>query len=132
MDSKIVKLIARNNQDKMDFRNIAERVDNIRLVKLPIPALERIHGDSQKDMANLTEKAKKIEEELHARLLEGDASSIEDAHKEISQCKREAEEISDYKDLIYDALQEAKLKQRLVGFLGSEKRARILEIIDYL
>ena len=64
MDSKIVKLIARNNQDKMDFRNIAERVDNIRLVRLPIPALERIHGDSQKDMDNLTEKAKEIEEEL--------------------------------------------------------------------
>ena len=116
-------------QAESDFKNIAERVDNIRLVRLSIPALERIHGDSQKDMDNLTVKAKEIEEELHSRLLEGDASSIEDAHKEISQCRREAEEIGDYKNLIYDALQEAKLKQGLVGFLGSERRAGILEII---
>tara|TARA_B100000809_G_scaffold181505_1_gene179246 strand:- start:243 stop:1493 length:1251 start_codon:yes stop_codon:yes gene_type:complete len=122
------RLVDQVGPGESDFRNIAERVDNIRLVKLPIPALERIHSDIQKDMDNLTEKAKKIEEELHSRLLEGDASSIEDAHKEIAQCRREAEEISDYNDLIYDALQEAKLKQRLVGFLGSERRANLLEI----
>ncbi len=111
-----------------DIRSIAERVDNIRLVKLPIPVLKRIYEDIQKDLDKVVERAKTIEEELHAKLLNGDGSSLEEAHKEMAQCKREAEEIEDYKNLIYDALQEAKLKERMAEFLGSERRANLLEV----
>ena len=73
-------------------------------------------------------RAKVIEEELHTQLLKGNASSIEESHQEMAQCKREAEDIQDYENLIYDALQEAKMKEGLIGFLGSEKRANFLEM----
>ena len=116
------------NFNKSSLRDIAERIDNIRLIKLPIPNLEKIYSDIEKDRDMVTEKAKKIEEHLHKELLKGNASSIEEAHKEISQCKREAEEINEYNDMIYDALQEAKVKNGLIKYLGSEKRVNILEV----
>lgn len=137
MSSKIIdedgdalddRLVGDKKADKTALKDIAERVDNIRLVKLPISILESIYSDIEKDMISVTKRAKKIEEELHAQILKGNASSIEDAHAEMAQCKREAEGINDSKSMIYDALQEAKLKEGLVGFLGSEKRANLLEM----
>ena len=122
------RLVDQVGPGESDIRNIAERVDNIRLVKLPTPVLERIYEDIQRDLDKVVERAKTIEEELHAKLLNGDGSSLEEAHKEMAQCKREADEIEDYKNLIYDALQEAKLKKRMAEFLGSERRANLLEI----
>ena len=122
------RLTGTDEPDKTDLRDIAERVENIRLVKLPIPALEKIYNDIQKDMDVVINKAKIIEKELHAQLLKGNASSIEESHQEIAQCKREAEDIKDYENLIYDALQEAKMKKGLIQFLGSEKRAQLLEV----
>jgi voltage-gated potassium channel len=121
------RLTGTDEPNKTDLRDIAERVENIRLVKLPIPALEKIYNDIQKDMDVVINKAKIIEKELHAQLLKGNASSIEESHQEIAQCKREAEDIKDYENLIYDALQEAKMKKGLIRFLGSEKRAQLLE-----
>ena len=121
------RLTGTDEPDKTDLRDIAERVENIRLVKLPIPALEKIYNDIQRDMDVVINKAKIIEKELHAQLLKGNASSIEESHQEIAQCKREAEDIKDYENLIYDALQEAKMKKGLIRFLGSEKRVQLLE-----
>jgi len=123
------RLVDQVGPGESDIRSIAERVDNIRLVKLPTPVLERIYEDIQRDLDKVVERAKTIEEELHAKLLDGDGSSLEEAHKEMAQCKREADEIEDYKNLIYDALQEAKLKKRMAEFLGSERRANLLEMI---
>ena len=123
------RLVDQIGPGESDIRSIAERVDNIRLVKLPIPVLEKIYEDIQRDLNKVVERAKTIEEELHAKLLNGDGSSLEEAHKEMAQCKREADEIEDYKNLIYDALQEAKLKKRMAEFLGSERRANLLEMI---
>ena len=123
------RLVDQVGPGESDIRSIAERVDNIRLVKLPIPVLEKIYEDIQRDLNKVVERAKTIEEELHAKLLNGDGSSLEEAHKEMAQCKREADEIEDYKNLIYDALQEAKLKKRMAEFLGSERRANLLEMI---
>ena len=123
------RLVDQIGPGESDIRSIAERVDNIRLVKLPTPVLERIYEDIQRDLNKVVERAKTIEEELHAKLLNGDGSSLEEAHKEMAQCKREADEIEDYKNLIYDALQEAKLKKRMAEFLGSERRANLLEMI---
>ena len=123
------RLVDQVGPGENDIRNIAERVDNIRLVKLPTPVLERIYEDIQNDLNKVVERAKTIEEELHVKLLNGDGSSLEEAHKEMAQCKREADEIEDYKNLIYDALQEAKLKKRMAEFLGSERRANLLEMI---
>ena len=123
------RLVDQVGPGESDIRSIAERVDNIRLVKLPTPVLERIYEDIQRDLNKVVERAKTIEEELHAKLLNGDGSSLEEAHKEMAQCKREADEIEDYKNLIYDALQEAKLKKRMIEFLGSERRANLLEMI---
>jgi len=123
------RLVDQVGPGESDIRSIAERVDNIRLVKLPTPVLERIYEDIQRDLDKVVERAKTIEEELHAKLLDGDGSSLEEAHKEMAQCKREADEIEDYKNLIYDALQEAKLKKRMIEFLGSERRANLLEMI---
>ena len=123
------RLVDQVGPGESDIRSIAERVDNIRLVKLPIPVLEKIYEDIQRDLNKVVERAKTIEEELHAKLLNGDGSSLEEAHKEMAQCKREADEIEDYKNLIYDALQEAKLKKRMAEFLGSERRANRLEMI---
>ena len=122
------RLVDQVGPGENDIRNIAERVDNIRLVKLPTPVLERIYEDIQRDLDKVVERAKTIEEELHIKLLDGDGSSLEEAHKEMAQCKREADEIEDYKNLIYDALQEAKLKKRMAEFLGSERRANLLEV----
>ena len=122
------RLVDQVDPGESDIRSIAERVDNIRLVKLPIPVLEKIYEDIQRDLNKVVERAKTIEEELHAKLLNGDGSSLEEAHKEMAQCKREADEIEDYKNLIYDALQEAKLKKRMAEFLGSERRANLLEV----
>ena len=122
------RLVDQVGPGESDIRSIAERVDNIRLVKLPTPVLERIYEDIQRDLDKVVERAKTIEEELHIKLLDGDGSSLEEAHKEMAQCKREADEIEDYKTLIYDALQEAKLKKRMIEFLGSERRANLLEI----
>jgi len=122
------RLVDQVGPGESDIRSIAERVDNIRLVKLPTPVLERIYEDIQRDLDKVVERAKTIEEELHIKLLDGDGSSLEEAHKEMAQCKREADEIEDYKNLIYDALQEAKLKKRMIEFLGSERRANLLEI----
>ena len=122
------RLVDQVGPGESDIRSIAERVDNIRLVKLPTPVLERIYEDIQRDLDKVVERAKTIEEELHVKLLDGDGSSLEEAHKEMAQCKREADEIEDYKNLIYDALQEAKLKKRMIEFLGSERRANLLEI----
>ncbi len=122
------RLVDQVGPGESDIRSIAERVDNIRLVKLPTPVLERIYEDIQRDLDKVVERAKTIEEELHVKLLDGDGSSLEEAHKEMAQCKREADEIEDYKTLIYDALQEAKLKKRMIEFLGSERRANLLEI----
>ena len=122
------RLVDQVGPGESDIRSIAERVDNIRLVKLPTPVLERIYEDIQRDMDKVVKRAKTIEEELHIKLLDGDGSSLEEAHKEMAQCKREADEIEDYKTLIYDALQEAKLKKRMIEFLGSERRANLLEI----
>ena len=122
------RLVDQVGPGESDIRSIAERVDNIRLVKLPIPVLEKIYEDIQRDLNKVVERAKTIEEELHAKLLNGDGSSLEEAHKEMAQCKREADEIEDYKNLIYDALQEAKLKKRMAEFLGSERRANLLEV----
>ena len=122
------RLVDQVDPGESDIRSIAERVDNIRLVKLPIPVLKRIYEDIQNDLNKVVERAKTIEEELHAKLLNGDGSSLEEAHKEMAQCKREADEIEDYKNLIYDALQEAKLKKRMAEFLGSERRANLLEV----
>ena len=122
------RLVDQIGPGESDIRSIAERVDNIRLVKLPIPVLEKIYEDIQRDLNKVVERAKTIEEELHAKLLNGDGSSLEEAHKEMAQCKREADEIEDYKNLIYDALQEAKLKKRMAEFLGSERRANLLEV----
>ena len=122
------RLVDQVGPGENDIRNIAERVDNIRLVKLPTPVLERIYEDIQRDLDKVVERAKTIEEELHIKLLDGDGSSLEEAHKEMAQCKREADEIEDYKNLIYDALQEAKLKKRMIEFLGSERRANLLEV----
>jgi len=122
------RLTGSEKVDKTDLIDIIERVENIRLVKLPIPALEKIYNDIQKDMNAIINRAKIIEEELHTQLLKGNASSIEDSHQEMAQCKREAEDIKDYEALIYDALQEAKMKKGVVGFLGSEKRANLLEM----
>ncbi len=122
------RLVDQVGPGENDIRNIAERVDNIRLVKLPTPVLERIYEDIQRDLDKVVKRAKTIEEELHIKLLDGDGSSLEEAHKEMAQCKREADEIEDYKTLIYDALQEAKLKKRMIEFLGSERRANLLEI----
>lgn len=121
------RLTGTDELGKSDLRDIAERVENIRLVKLPIPALEKIYNDIQKDMDLVINKAKIIEKELHAQLLKGNASSIEESHQEIAQCKREADDIKDYENLIYDALQEAKMKKGLIRFLGSEKRIQLLE-----
>ena len=123
------RLVDQVGPGESDIRSIAERVDNIRLVKLPTPVLERIYEDIQRDLDKVVERAKTIEEELHIKLLDGDGSSLEEAHKEMAQCKREADEIEDYKNLIYDALQEAKLKKRMAEFLGSERRANLLEMI---
>ena len=123
------RLVDQVGPGESDIRSIAERVDNIRLVKLPIPVLKRIYEDIQNDLNKVVERAKTIEEELHVKLLNGDGSSLEEAHKEMAQCKREADEIEDYKNLIYDALQEAKLKKRMIEFLGSERRANLLEMI---
>ena len=123
------RLVDQIGPGESDIRSIAERVDNIRLVKLPIPVLKRIYEDIQNDLNKVVERAKTIEEELHVKLLNGDGSSLEEAHKEMAQCKREADEIEDYKNLIYDALQEAKLKKRMAEFLGSERRANLLEMI---
>ena len=123
------RLVDQVDPGESDIRSIAERVDNIRLVKLPIPVLKRIYEDIQNDLNKVVERAKTIEEELHTKLLNGDGSSLEEAHKEMAQCKREADEIEDYKNLIYDALQEAKLKKRMAEFLGSERRANLLEMI---
>ena len=123
------RLVDQVGPGESDIRSIAERVDNIRLVKLPIPVLKRIYEDIQNDLNKVVERAKTIEEELHVKLLNGDGSSLEEAHKEMAQCKREADEIEDYKNLIYDALQEAKLKKRMAEFLGSERRANLLEMI---
>ena len=123
------RLVDQVGPGESDIRSIAERVDNIRLVKLPTPVLERIYEDIQRDLDKVVERAKTIEEELHIKLLDGDGSSLEEAHKEMAQCKREADEIEDYKTLIYDALQEAKLKKRMIEFLGSERRANLLEMI---
>jgi len=122
------RLVGTKKVDKTELKDIAERVDNIRLVKLPIPILESIYNDIEKDLDVVTENARKIEEDLHAQILKGNASSIEDAHAEMAQCKREAEGINDSKNMIYDALQEAKLKEKMVDFLGSEKRVNILEM----
>ena len=122
------RLVDQVGPGESDIRSIAERVDNIRLVKLPTPVLERIYEDIQRDLDKVVERAKTIEEELHIKLLDGDGSSLEEAHKEMAQCKREADEIEDYKNLIYDALQEAKLKKRMAEFLGSERRANLLEV----
>ena len=122
------RLVDQVGPGESDIRSIAERVDNIRLVKLPTPVLERIYEDIQRDLDKVVKRAKTIEEELHIKLLDGDGSSLEEAHKEMAQCKREADEIEDYKTLIYDALQEAKLKKRMIEFLGSERRANLLEI----
>ena len=122
------RLVDQVGPGESDIRSIAARVDNIRLVKLPTPVLERIYEDIQRDLDKVVERAKTIEEELHAKLLNGDGSSLEEAHKEMAQCKREADEIEDYKNLIYDALQEAKLKKRMAEFLGSERRANLLEV----
>ena len=122
------RLVDQVGPGESDIRSIAERVDNIRLVKLPTPVLERIYEDIQRDLDKVVKRAKTIEEELHIKLLDGDGSSLEEAHKEMAQCKREADEIEDYKNLIYDALQEAKLKKRMIEFLGSERRANLLEI----
>ena len=123
------RLVDQVGPGESDIRSIAERVDNIRLVKLPTPVLERIYEDIQRDLDKVVKRAKTIEEELHIKLLDGDGSSLEEAHKEMAQCKREADEIEDYKTLIYDALQEAKLKKRMIEFLGSERRANLLEMI---
>ncbi len=52
------RLTGTDELGKSDLRDIAERVENIRLVKLPIPALEKIYNDIQKDMDLVINKAK--------------------------------------------------------------------------
>ena len=96
MSSKIIdedgdalddRLVGDKKADKTALKDIAERVDNIRLVKLPISILESIYSDIEKDMISVTKRAKKIEEELHAQILKGNASCIEVAHDEMAHCK---------------------------------------------
>ena len=64
------RLVDQVGPGESDIRSIAERVDNIRLVKLPTPVLERIYEDIQRDLDKVVERAKTIEEELHAKLLD--------------------------------------------------------------
>ena len=54
------RLVGTKKVDKTELKDIAERVDNIRLVKLPIPILESIYNDIEKDLDVVTENARKI------------------------------------------------------------------------
>ena len=126
LDDRLVSVKLTDAED-LDFYNLLDRVENVRIVGLPSEILEKMHTDIEKEQEIIKTKLAKLETVLHANLVKGNASFYEDARRECRKYSKMFEDLEDYRKVIYDARQEKIVREGVVQYLGSETYANIIE-----
>tara|TARA_Y100000588_G_C14259762_1_gene927098 strand:+ start:422 stop:1567 length:1146 start_codon:yes stop_codon:yes gene_type:complete len=113
--------------DDLDFPALLDRVEKIRLVRLPSEILGEMHEDIVKEQEALKLKLAKLEIELHSNLVKGNASFYEDARKDCRKYGKIYEDYEDYRKSIYDARQQKIVREGVTNYLGSETYTNLVE-----
>ena len=111
----------------LDFHALLNRVEKIRLIKLPSEILGEMHEDIVNEQDALKSKLIKLEVELHRNLIKGNASFYEDARKDCRKYAKMYEDFEDYRKNIYDARQQKIVREGVTKYLGSETYANVVE-----
>ena len=113
--------------EKLDFSSLLSRVENVRIVNLPSDMLQAMHDDIVEEQDKIKHMLAKLEIELHKNLVRGNATFYEDARKECRKFAKMNEDLEDYRVQIYDARQQKIVREGVIGYLGSETYANIIE-----
>ncbi len=111
----------------LEFSALIDRIENVRLVNLPSEILQDMHEDLVKEQEDLRIELGKLEAKLHRNLVRGNASYYEEARKETRKYSKIYEDLEDYRVNIYDARQQRIVREGVVGYLGSEFKANVVE-----
>jgi len=111
----------------LDFSALLSRVENVRIVNLPPEMLANMHDDIVAEQYQIKEKLAQLEIKLHRNLVQGNASFYEDARKDCRKYAKMNEDLEDYRKQIYEARQQKIVREGVVGYLGSETYANIIE-----
>ena len=111
----------------LDFSSLLNRVENVRIVNLPPEMLEDMHNDIVKEQDKIKSELATLEIKLHRNLIRGNASFYEEARKECRKFAKMNEDLEDYRVQIYDARQQKIVREGVIGYLGSETYANIIE-----
>ena len=111
----------------LDFSALLSRVENVRIVNLPPEMLANMHDDIVAEQYQIKEKLAQLEIKLHRNLVRGNASFYDDARKDCRKYAKINEDLEDYRIQIYEARQQKIVREGVVGYLGSETYANIIE-----
>ena len=126
LDDRLVGTGEPDAQD-LDFSSLLNRVENIRVVNLPSEMLEDMHNDIVEEQDKIKNELAALEIKLHKNLIRGNASFYEEARKECRKFAKMNEDLEDYRVQIYDARQQKIVREGVIGYLGSETYANIIE-----
>ena len=126
LDDRLVGTGEPDAQD-LDFSSLLNRVENIRIVNLPSEMLEDMHNDIVEEQDKIKNELAALEIKLHKNLIRGNASFYEEARKECRKFAKMNEDLEDYRVQIYDARQQKIVREGVIGYLGSETYANIIE-----
>ena len=123
LDDRLVSVHEKN----LDFPSLLNRVENVRIVNLPIDILDSMHKDIIEEQRGIKSQLSKLEVKLHKNLIKGNASFYEGARKECRKFSKIYDDLEDYRIKIYDARQEKIVREGVIGYLGSETYANMVE-----
>jgi len=116
LDDRLVSV--EESDEELDFYNLLDRVENVRIVGLPSEILSKMHEDIVKEQDTVKEKLSKLEKKLHANLVKGNASFYEDTRRNCRKYSKMYEDLEDYRVVIYDARQEKIVREGVEQLLG--------------